>query len=301
MAQLLLRLCNGDAVQTLSVISDYFVKKRFQHTYHDHDDLWRKVRQRLKQKSALTGMDPSYLKATVSSRQAKFGSLPKLDPLDRSGAEGLYGEASGDIKNDVGSVLMGVASEPNIRTGVSFPSLTPMGSLTNAAAVKLDKTKHRYNQFRYGTNTTENKVHVKPGDWRRDVKIHRWLTDRERKNKARNKSKDSKVNSDLSWLRHSRQRQIKMNKEEKIKEKQTKAAQLIQASFRRYYINKQLRNVDQIIAEARRIPGKYTEEEIKDLKEARAVLMASVSGGRNTNLKSAGKAAVISSKVHRRR
>ena len=92
-----------------------------------------------------------------------------------------------------------------------------------------------------------------------------------------------------------------MNKEEKIKEKQTKAAQLIQASFRRYYIHKQLKSVDQIIAEARRIPGKYTEEEIKDLKEARAVLMASVSGGRNTNLKSAGKAAVISSRVHQRR
>ena len=107
MAQLLLRLCNGDAVQTLSVISDYFVKKRFQHTYHDHDDLWRKVRQRLKQKSALTGMDPSYLKATVSSRQAKFGSLPKLDPLDRSGRRACTGRRRGTSRTTWGRCSWG--------------------------------------------------------------------------------------------------------------------------------------------------------------------------------------------------
>ena len=73
---------------------------------------------------------------------------------------------------------------------------------------------------------------IMPGDWRRDVKLRRWLGERDDKEKDRKKSRHKMLSSDLKWLQRSETRQKDLMEAMRIQAKRKGAASLIQKHWR---------------------------------------------------------------------
>lgn len=73
---------------------------------------------------------------------------------------------------------------------------------------------------------------IMPGDWRRDVKLRRWLGERDDKEKDRKKSRHKMLSSDLKWLQRSETRQKDLMEAMRLQALRKGAASLIQKHWR---------------------------------------------------------------------
>ncbi len=155
----------------------------------------------------------------AASRERLAGSLSHSGLGNRGAASARGTWAGGSPRGQTGSgTRRGVGSA---MAATSLPQINSMlGGLPSRAAL--------LGQTEVGSPGRD----IMPGDWRRDVKLRRWLGERDDKEKDRKQSRHKMLSSDLKWLQRSESRQKDLMESMRKQARRKGAASVIQKRWR---------------------------------------------------------------------
>lgn len=164
-------------------------------------------------------VEPAWQGWEPASRERLAGSLSHSGLGNRGAASARGTLAGGSPRGKTGSgTRRGVGSA---MAATSLPQINSMlGGLPSRAAL--------LGQTEVGSPGRD----IMPGDWRRDVKLRRWLGERDDKEKDRKQSRHKMLSSDLKWLQRSESRQKDLMESMRKQAKRKGAAAVIQKRWR---------------------------------------------------------------------
>ena len=155
------------------------------------------------------------------SRERLAGSLSHAGLGNRGAASARGAWAGGSPR---GRGQPGAATRGGMGSGMAATSLPQINSMLAG----LPSRASLLGQTEAGSPGKD----IMPGDWRRDVKLRRWLGERDDKEKDRKQSRHKMLSSDLKWLQRSESRQKDLMEAMRKQAKRKGAAATIQKRWR---------------------------------------------------------------------